>query len=108
MGRKKKEEKPFIPSLYQEKIFDFFLHGHGNTLIEATAGAGKTLTLCKLLEMIPEDKKVLFCAFNKEIVKELDKRVKNKDNVDVRTIHSLGGLILKKNTYQQVVEASAA
>ena len=41
MGRKKKEiiEDVFIPSKYQEAIFDFVKNGSGNAVIEAVAGA---------------------------------------------------------------------
>ena len=50
-------------------------HGVGNIVIEAAAGSGKTSTLIKALKLIPSDKKILFCAFNKDIVKELQKKI---------------------------------
>ncbi len=102
MGRKKKviEEKPFIPSEYQKKIFEFIEHGVGNLVIDASAGSAKTTTLIKSLELIPNDKKILFCAFNKDIVNELKKKISKKDNIgniDIRTLHSLGYLMIQKN-----------
>ena len=93
MARKKekKEVKEHIPSKYQQAIYDFVEHGVGNLVVEACAGAGKTTTLIQILKRLPSDKKVLFCAFNKDIVKEIKKKVGNDyDNVDIRTVHSLG------------------
>lgn len=102
MGRKKKtiQEEIFIPSEYQKKIFDFIEHGVGNLVIDASAGSAKTTTLIKSLELIPNDKKILFCAFNKDIVNELKKKISNKNNInniDIRTLHSLGYLMIQKN-----------
>lgn len=99
MGRKKKVivEEAFTPSKYQEAIFDHIQHGVGNLVIEAAAGAGKTSTLVHAINLIPIDKKILFCAFNKDIVKELQKRIGKKENVDVRTVHSLGYAIIQRN-----------
>ncbi|MBR6517047.1 MAG: ATP-dependent helicase [Bacilli bacterium] len=107
MARKKKviEEKVFIPSKYQQAIFDFIEHGVGNLVIDASAGSAKTTTLLKSLELIPNDQKVLFCAFNKDIVTELKRKVsklENIENVDIRTLHSLGYLMIQRNlgTYE--------
>jgi superfamily I DNA/RNA helicase len=99
MGRKKKSEQilEFTPSKYQETIFDFIQHGVGNVVVEACAGSGKTSTLVKAISLIPEDKRILFCAFNKEIVKELQTKVGKRKNVDIKTIHSLGFSILMRN-----------
>ena len=99
MGRKKKCEEilEFTPSKYQIDIFDFIQHGVGNLVVEACAGSGKTSTLVKGISLIPEDKRILFCAFNKEIVKELQKKVGKRPNVEIKTIHSLGFSILMKN-----------
>ena len=99
MGRKKKEKiiEEFIPSKYQKNIFDFIEHGVGNLVVEAVAGSGKTSTIVQALKLIPIDKKILFCAFNKDIVKELTKKIGKQENVDVRTVHSLGLLMLQRN-----------
>lgn len=96
MARKKKitETLDFTPSPYQEAIFDFIQNEKGNLVIEAAAGAGKSSTIIKALEYIGEDKKVLFCAFNKEIVKDLTKKVKHYPNVHVSTVHSVGYKII--------------
>lgn len=93
MGRKRKiqkEEVKFEPSKYQQAIFDFIQNQKGDLLIEAVAGSGKTTTIVEALKLIPADKTVLFCAFNKDIVKSLNSKTKMYDNVEVRTIHGLG------------------
>lgn len=100
MGRKKKviEEVVFKPSHYQEAIYNFVEHDVGNLVVEAAAGAGKTSTLLQILRLLQTDKKVLFCAFNKDIVKEITKKVpKELTNVDIRTVHSLGFLMITRN-----------
>lgn len=100
MARKKKviEEKTYEPSKYQSAIYDFVEHGVGNLVVEAAAGAGKTTTLLQILKLLPTDKKVLFCAFNKDIVKEIQKKVsKDLTNVDIRTVHSLGFFMIQRN-----------
>lgn len=98
MGRKKKDNiDNFIPSKYQETIFNTIVNDNKNIVIEAAAGSGKTSTLVKCISLIPSDQKILFCAFNKDIVKDIEKKVKNYDNVDVRTVHSLGYLTIQRN-----------
>ena len=87
----------FKPSKYQQAIYDYIEHGQGHLVVEAAAGSGKTTTLIKCLDFIPKDKKVLIVAFNKDIVRELEGRTKVYDNVDVRTLHSLGFLMLRRN-----------
>ena len=97
MARKKKEVDNFVPSKYQTAIFDQILHGTGHIVVEAAAGAGKTTTLIKCLELIPEDKKILMVAFNRDIVEELTKKTKKFENVDVKTLHGLGFTMIKRN-----------
>lgn len=93
--------KNFIPSHYQCDIFNFVAHGHGNAVIEAVPGAGKTHTLLECLRYIPKNAKVLIAAFNTDIVNELNGRINNIENkpdrVECRTLHSLGKRILISN-----------
>lgn len=100
MARKKKEEiKVYKPSKYQLAIYDFVEHGIGNAVISASAGSGKTYTIIKSLDYIPEDKKVLIVAFNRDIRQEIKKKVAlaGHKNVQVETFHSLGYKILNAN-----------
>lgn len=84
------------PTSAQQSIYDFIEHGQGNGIIDAVAGAGKTTTLMACVSHIPNDNDVLFCAFNKSIRDEIHRKFrKNKKNVQVNTIHSLGFRMLR-------------
>ena len=79
----------FKPSKYQKEIFRWVRDKKGkNLVVEALAGSGKTTTAVKLLQLIPKNEEVVFCAFNKHIASELQKRVPY--NVRASTYHSLG------------------
>lgn len=110
MARKKKEQKvdeivykldnlelTYQPSKYQEAIFEFVRNSQGNLVIEASAGSGKTTVLVNILRLLDAKTKKLFCAFNTDIVKELKRKTKGIENVDVRTMHSLGNLMILRN-----------
>jgi superfamily II DNA or RNA helicase len=58
-------------SKYQLAIFDAYENTNKNIVIDATAGAGKSLTLKELCNRTPENKSCLFMAFNKSIAEEL-------------------------------------
>lgn len=84
-----KEQKEFVPSRYQQAIFDWVVNKEGkNLVVEALAGSGKTTTGVRMLELLPKYLSVLFIAFNKHIAVELQKRAPK--NVSVSTYHSLG------------------
>lgn len=103
MTKKKKEEPQKIEypwSPYQKKIYEFIEHEQGHLVVEASAGSGKTTTLIKCLDFIPQNSKVLFTAFNNDIVKELKKKIGEKENIDIRTLHGLGLLFIKRNLPQ--------
>ena len=90
-------ELTYQPSPYQIAIFDFIKNSHGNLVIEASAGSGKTTVLVNILKLLSTDMRKLFCAFNTDIVKELKKKTKGVENVDVRTMHSLGMAMVLRN-----------
>jgi DNA helicase II / ATP-dependent DNA helicase PcrA len=87
------------PSAQQQAILEAFNQlKPGQALqINAVAGSGKTSTLLRLLEQIPESEhaQTLFCAFNKRIVEELQARAPN--SVTVKTIHALGASTLYRH-----------
>lgn len=89
------ETKKFTPSAYQQAIFDFVLTGKGNAVIDAVAGSGKTTTIIEALKMIPAGQSIIFVAFNKSIVNELTLKV--PAGVEVRTMHSFGFGVIRKN-----------
>ena len=92
----------FTPSPYQEKIFDFIIHGNGNAVISAKAGSGKTATCVTAIKLIKPKNKVMFLAFNRSIAEELSQKLKDYPNVEVRTSHSLGFAIIRKNVEGEV------
>jgi len=88
----------FTPSVYQQKIYDWFQSGSGCIAVSAVAGSGKTTTIVQGLHQAPQSihfnsSHVLFAAFNKSIVEELLRRL--PAGVDCRTIHSLGYATLR-------------
>lgn len=83
----------FIPSSFQNTIFEFVENGDGNAVVEAVAGSGKTTTIVMALDRVPEDKDVLFVAFNRHIARELARRA--PDHVCVSTLHSVGYRIIR-------------
>jgi superfamily I DNA/RNA helicase len=94
---KEPKKLKFTPSKYQKDIFKFILNDNKNGLISAVAGSGKTTTLIQSLEIIPDDKSVLFLAFNKSISEEISKRVPKNKYIDVKTVHSFGYSVLSSN-----------
>lgn len=97
MKKVKFGDKEFVPSQYQEKIFENIEHGTSNMVINAVAGSGKSTTIINALSLIPNDKKVLFIAFNKDIVESLKEKIGEMQNVDIMTYHSLGYSIIREN-----------
>lgn len=86
----------FNASEYQNKIFNSIEHGTGNLVINAAAGSAKTTTIVNSIKYIPENKKILFVAFNRDIVKKIKENV-NHSNTTILTFHSLGYYILLEN-----------
>lgn len=80
-------------SPYQNAIFAFCQDGHGNAIVEAVAGSGKTTTIVDALKRVRGQ--TIFLAFNKAIAEELKRR-----GVNARTFHSL--------TYRVVTEFKGA
>ena len=85
-----------IYNSYQKSIFNAISNNNTNIVITAMAGSGKTSTIVESLNYIGNDKKVLYCAFNKSIEIELNERI-DKDNVVVSTLHAFGFSMLKKH-----------
>ena len=93
----------FIPSKYQKAVYTYIQRGRGNALINAVAGSGKSTTIVNALRLIDSSKQILFLAFNKSIVEELKIKIGNLNNVEIRTLHSLGCKAMMK-TYKSVVD----
>lgn len=84
----------------QEDIFAFVRQGRGHGIIDAVAGAGKTTTIMECARYAPDAGRVLFCAFNTSISREIKRKFVDRGmpGVTVKTIHSLGLQILRQGT----------
>lgn len=85
----------FIPSEEQKAIFDFIEHGIGDAVVNACAGSGKSTTILEGIGYIPSTKNLLFISFNKAIVDELNRKVKERyanreGKIRIMTFHGLG------------------
>ena len=79
----------FVPSKYQQAIYDEMRKAEKNIAINALAGSGKTTTILNSLNILPASASKIFLAFNKSIVEELKSKV-NAPNTEVKTLHSAG------------------
>lgn len=84
----------------QNKIFHFVKYDSNNGIIDAVAGSGKTTTIIESATHVANDKTVLFCAFNKSIAREIQRKFSEKglNRIKVKTLHALGYDILKSNS----------
>lgn len=84
----------------QHHIFDFVRQGSGHGIIDAVAGAGKTTTIMECARFAADPSRVLFCAFNTSIAREIERKFKAQrlPQVAVKTIHALGYQILRENS----------
>lgn len=78
----------------QHAIFTWFRDGHGNLVVRARAGTGKTTTILEALAHAPEQN-ALLCAFNKRIAEELTAKLRNP-RASAKTLHSLGFSFLRR------------
>lgn len=86
-----KNGKEFSATDEQSAFFDFIQHGSGNAVIQAAAGSAKTSTIENALRFIPDDKRVLFIAFNRSVRDEIKNDVsRNPLKTKISTFHGLG------------------
>ena len=102
-------------SRFQESIFEFILHGTGDGLINAVAGAGKTWVLvqaAKVIQLLPDKpRRATFAAFNRHIADTLRERLRGTP-MTANTIHGIGhgclmrhlgaGVTLNKDKYKEL------
>ncbi len=86
---------PFTPSPQQTAIDHAVFNTSHNIGISALAGCGKTSTLVWIAKRLPQNDTKIFCAFNADIVKELQSKL-DGTGVTARTFHSIGVGALKK------------
>lgn len=79
----------------QIELCNFIAYGIGNATVQSRAGSGKSKTIELMCAAINPRKKILIISHNNHIAKHLQKKLGNKENIDVCTYHSLGLKILK-------------
>lgn len=79
------------------KYYGFTLDGNGRFLLGDFTVTHNTSTITSAMKLVPKTKKCLFIAFNKSIVNELTRKLDGYTNCTVKTIHSLGYLIVRRN-----------
>jgi len=90
--------RKFVASAYQRRFFDWIATGHGSAILKAVAGSGKSTSIVRALEYIPETATVLILAFNTPIAKEMREKIvkfgeevgRTFRNVEASTFHSRG------------------
>lgn len=90
----------FQPSPEQQAIFDYVLQNHTKPgrkalAIRALAGTGKTTTLVELVRQLGRAASGIYCAFNRDIVSEVEPKFKGTGIIP-KTFHSLGNGALRK------------
>lgn len=91
----------FIPSSYQQAIFDWVTNGRGDAVVQAVAGSGKTKTLVEAAKLLHSDRAV-FLAFNRHIATELQSRLDG--SMTAKTIHSVGMGTLRSHIGKVIVD----
>lgn len=86
-----------IDKIGEGDYYGFTLDGNGRFLLSDFTITHNTSTIVNAVKLIPPTCNALFIAFNKEIVKELEKKLEGVKNVQVKTLHSLGFLMIRRN-----------
>lgn len=82
-------------SKYQKEIIDFFKSNpHGNIIVKALAGTGKSTLICLLTE--ETNTSDIYVAFNSSIAEEFSRKI-NNPKTKIKTLHSLGLAIMNSN-----------
>src|SRR5690349_12677266 len=93
----------FSPSSYQSAVFDFIRNGHGDGIVNAVAGSGKTTTLIEGARIL-HTSSALFVAFNKHIADEITKRLGAcGSSMTAKTVHSIGYGCVAKATRKRLI-----
>ena len=102
---------PFVPSPYQQAVFDWTARGHGSAIVTAVPGSGKTTTMVKAMAFMPKHyRSIKLLAFNAAIAKELQERLAEEEfvkdlrargldpaNFSASTFNSLGFGVVRKH-----------
>jgi DNA helicase-2/ATP-dependent DNA helicase PcrA len=104
--------KPFVPSAYQQKLFQWVSTGRGSAVVIAVAGSGKTTSIVRCLPLIPEHQHVQVLAFNSPVAKDMKTAIERIGaeagrpfrNVRASTFHSLGVNAVARKLGKRVME----
>ena len=91
----------YKPTSEQERIYLFINKRPENLLIKARAGTGKTYTAIECSKLLPENKSIMFLAFNKHIQEEL--KTKLPEHIRCYTTYGLGLAALKRKYGEKIV-----
>ncbi len=89
------ESSDRVWSKQQNNIFKWFEDGEGNLTVVARAGTGKTTTIIEGVKRAPE-KTILLAAFNKRIAEELTARIGGHPNIEAKTLHAIGFMLVRE------------
>ena len=84
----------YKPTPEQERIFLFIKKRPENILIKALAGTGKTFSAIECAKLLPQDKSIMFLAFNKHIQEELKNKL--SPHIKCYTTYGLGTAAIKR------------
>lgn len=108
-----KPSKPFQPSEYQQRIFEFLEHGEGHGLVTAVAGSGKSTTLLEAVKVIKGKNhraRIALLAFNRSISSELQAKLEEAGikGVTNKTLNGFGRSILHAHRADPQVQRNKA
>lgn len=86
-------------STQQDAVFTWFVDAAGNLVVRARAGTGKTTTIVEAVKRwlaANPGKTAILCAFNKRIADELTTRFAGCTHVEVKTLHAIGYMIVRR------------
>ncbi|BDP44536.1 hypothetical protein DAETH_45050 (plasmid) [Deinococcus aetherius] len=96
-----KPQRVFVPSEYQQRIFDFLEFEDGHGLVIAVAGSGKSTTLLESVKVIKRGDaraRIAVLAFNRSIRHELETKLGEAgvDDVETATLNGFGMRVLNR------------
>lgn len=83
----------FVPALVARKPLS--AGESRNLVVLARAGCAKTSTAVEVVSRLPNTLRILMCAFNKSIARELGDRL-NAEHIHSRTLNSIGFSVVRK------------
>jgi DNA helicase-2/ATP-dependent DNA helicase PcrA len=82
-----------VGSPEQDDIWDALANSRDHIVVKALAGTGKSFTCRVGMNVLPADCRILYLAFNKEIVREFEKGAPK--NAQVKTLNAIGFRVVK-------------